>query len=692
MNNLLVLLLLISLSIFSPFAQQEHNGIPCGTDEMLYELYHDNPGLQQGIKNAAEELEAFTANYSQSPQSRSGTPCIIPVVFHVIHDYGNGNIDASQIYDAVNQVNIQLRKNNPDTTDIVPSFENIAADTEIEIRLAQLDPNGDCTNGITRTASALTNIGAHEVKSIIQWPPDQYLNIYVCNQAAGLAGHALLPSAADTIPEWDGIVMQHSYIGTIGTSSFFRRTVLTHEIGHYLNLQHIWGGNNVPGYYYLPVNSSANCGFDDQVGDTPETIGWSTCNLSSNSCSSLDNVQNYMDYAYCARMFTEGQKLRMHAALNSTVANRNNLWSQSNLEATGVKGDTAYLCNAAINSSKQIICQGETVEFSDVSYHGITSRNWTFEGGDITNSTDSVVAVQYNSPGTYDVSLQASNGLNNVSTSKLDYITVMPSPGTSTGLIESFETPSVVEGRWVVQYEDNPVKWQLANVGYNSSNSFTVDNLNAISGVNYAFHSTPFDASQMNEVVIFFDYAFARTSLNNTDKLKVQISSDCGETWATRKSLSANTNLYTTNDTLPNNTFVPTNEEWLETNLSVTSQNYLVDDLLIRFLFESDKGNSVYVDNIRISSDLTVGNSEFSDSQFNLYPNPAQHEINVDFGSEMSEGYLIIYDAVGSVVKKVNVQHKKELKIRTEDLPAGLYTLIFYSKNGKPTTGKLSIR
>lgn len=676
---------LIASFTFSLSAQHQHDGIPCGTDQMLYELYHDNPDLQSGIQSAAQELEGFTANYIQAPQQRSGNPYIIPVVFHVIHDYGTGNIDATQIYDAVQQVNIQLRKNNPDTTDINSNFQGIAADTEIEIRLAQLDPDGNCTNGITRTASSLTNIGDHQVKSLIQWPPDQYLNIYVCNQAAGLAGHALMPAAADTIPEWDGIVMQNTYIGTIGTSTFFRRTVLTHEIGHYLNLQHIWGGNNVPGYYYLPVNNANNCNFDDQVADTPETIGWSTCNLTASSCSSLDNVQNYMDYAYCARMFTEGQKLRMHAALNSTVANRDNLWSDTNLIATGVKGDTNYLCNAEINASSRVICQGESVTFSDVSYHGITSRTWSFSGGDITTSTDSSVTVVYNTAGNFDVSLEASNGVNDVSTTKTDYITVMPTPGTSNGLNESFETPSVVEARWVVENPENPINWETVQVGYNSSQSFSVDNFNGIDGVQYAFHSTPFDASQMNELAIFFDYAFARSTTENNDQLKVQISNDCGENWQTRRTLTALNTLNSTNDTFPSGEFIPTNDQWLEENVNISTPSYLVDDLLIRFLFESDEGNNIYIDNIRLSSDENVGISalELDDTELIIYPNPSNGEVTIDLGKSSPGGILKLANSLGQTIKTLDVNGQSKLKMSTKLHGKGIYTLSLYNSESQ---------
>ncbi|PHR46588.1 MAG: hypothetical protein COA32_10620 [Fluviicola sp.] len=674
-------LLLASLLITVLSFAQETERFPCGTDEMHQYLFEEHPEYNQGIIRANQKLEDFTAEFIQNHvNEKAGDPYIIPVVFHIIHDYGDGNIDDSQIYDAVEQVNIQFRKLNADTADIVQDFKSIAVDAEIEIRLAQLDPNGNCTNGITRTVSDLTNVGDHQVKSLIQWPPDQYLNVYVCNQAAGLAGHALLPSAADTIPEWDGIVMQHTYIGTIGTSTFFRRTVLSHEIGHYLNLQHIWGGNNVPDYYYLPVAEAANCNEDDGVADTPETIGWQTCNLSGTSCGTLDNVQNYMDYAYCARMFTEGQKLRMHAALNSSVANRDNLWSPANLAATGTDGTTDYLCEAKFTSNRRVVCAGETVTFTDISYNGVNQREWTFQGGDITNSTDSIVQVVYNTPGKYNVSLSSGDGVTTLNTSESEYIIVMENPGSVAGFNESFEAVSLIDTRWVIENSEMPINWERIDYGYNSDHSFYVNNFDGNKGLNYAFHSTPIDASVISQIKIFFDYSFARTSIGNSDLLKVQISNDCGETWATRRSLAA-LSLNTMSDTITSPFFPMNDADWEEEEVTVGTSSYMVDNLMLRFLFESDEGNNVYIDNIRISSSETVGLMDQSKDELQMYPNPTENKLNLALTEEYTNGKLEIYDVYGKLIKSENLTSELSQSLEL-NLAGGQYSVRFISSKG----------
>jgi hypothetical protein len=153
------------------FAQNE---LHCGTDEMHQKLFLEHPEYNAGIVNANNRLQQFTHEFSQNPPMKTG-PYIIPVVFHIIHNYGPENINDDQVHDAIRQLNIQYRKLNDDTTDIVQLFKSRAADCGIEFRLAQLDPDGNCTSGITRTVSDLTSIGDHQVKSLIHWPPNKYL-------------------------------------------------------------------------------------------------------------------------------------------------------------------------------------------------------------------------------------------------------------------------------------------------------------------------------------------------------------------------------------------------------------------------------------------------------------------------------------------------------------------------------------
>lgn len=670
-----ILLFVIAIAVSNSFAQQM---LHCGSDEMEQKLFHDYPEYQQGFLRSKKKLESFTKQFQENP-TKSGATYIIPVVFHIIHNNGAENINDSQIYDAIEQVNLQYRKLNPDTNQIVSAFQSIAADAGIEIRLAQIDPNGNCTSGITRTVSSLTYPGDHQVKSLIQWPPEKYLNIYVCFDAAGLAGHALMPAAADTIPEWDGIVMRHDYVGTIGTSDYFRRTVLSHEIGHYLNLYHIWGGNNVPNFYYLPVGGAGNCAFDDEVMDTPNTIGWSSCNLNATSCSSLDNVQNYMDYAYCALMFTEGQKVRMHAALNSPVAQRNNLWTPANLTATGTNDLVNQLCEAKFESSKQVVCQGDSVLFKDVSSHGVISRLWTFESGTVIGSiTNDTAVVFYNQVGTYDVTIKVSNGTDTLDLILTDYITVLPTQGSANGIMEGFEDNlTAFFDKWHVREVGQSTNWEIANLGYQSNQSIQINNFDGGSNQVYEFFSDPLDLSGFTTLAVAFDWAYAQRAINDADLFRVFISNDCGLSWQVKKTYSGTSLLKSVSQlwTIP---FTPNSlSEWASDTAMINGAVNFTDHTQLKFRFEGKGGNNFFLDNIRIGKLNELGLHEVdSESMFEIYPNPSEKEgfSTLKWKTGLTPHTIQLLDAQGRVVfEKNDLSDLNSLQIPFSGLRAGYY-------------------
>jgi PKD repeat protein len=684
-------LLLILLITYTAKAQEGHLG--CATDSLTFQTLLEKPEIiEKALKNRAF-LNEFTKQFSESQVSRNGDPYIIPVVFHVIHNYGPENISDAQIYDGIEQANIQLRKLNADTTDIVDAFKSIAADTEIEIRLAQIDPNGNCTSGITRTVSTLTYIADHSVKSLIQWPPDKYLNIYVCNQAAGLAGHAMMPAEADTIPEWDGIVMQHSYVGTIGTSDPFRRTVLTHEIGHYLNLQHIWGGNNVPNYPYLVVAQPENCDYDDEVDDTPLTIGWQSCPLDGESCGSLDNVQNYMDYAYCARMFTEGQKLRMQATLNSPIAKRNNLWQPENLIATGTDGNN-ILCDAQFSANKKLICAGESIEFMDESYHGITIIEWSFEGGSPNVSSETNPSISYDNPGTYSVTLTAYQGASSVTKTIENYITVLSTTGRELPLINTFEgyTDLADNNKWFTNDELASTTWNINNqVGYKSDKSVWINNFTLGSGRRDDLTSLTLDASQTDKLSLFFDFAFARTNADNEDELLIYLSSNCGNSWVLARRYRAVGGLFDLNTTgMTSDNFIPNESQWVSEEMEIP-QNYLVQNLMIRFQFRSGGGNNIYLDNINVAHPETVsGNLKKNSLRVNLFPNPAHDLVHVQT-SESISGTIQVFEISGRLVETI-APNGTLTDINVSNYPSGIYLYRLSDfQNNISQTGRFSV-
>ncbi len=669
----LVLPALLVLFNFIGIAQMHH----CGADEMHQDLYFNRVDLHQKIIANNSELEQFTQQYIQQAElnqyNKNGILYTIPVVFHVVHNYGVENVSDAQVLDGLRVLNEGFQMRNPDTALLISPFKEIAVDCQVAFKLAQLDPDGNCTNGITRHIDSSTYSGYHNVKDIVHWDPSKYLNIYITADAAGLAGHALVPSAADTVPEWDGIVLQHSYLGDIGTGNTVRSRVIVHEVGHYLNLQHVWGGNNVPNYPYLPVGDAGNCAYDDGVMDTPNTIGNSGQSLNTATCGSLDNMQNFMEYTYLNSMFTEGQKLRMHAALNSSIANRNNLWTSANLSATGVNGNTT-ICSVDFEASQRKFCAGESIDFTAIVPDNINTYSWFFEGGNPGVASDSAVTVHYNTPGIYEVKLVVNNGTNSDSIVETNFVEVFASPGQRNALIEDFEWVNNIEdSHWFVDEVSDT--WEVTTtVGKNSNRSVRLTNSNHFSGRKSNLYAKPIDLSHVNSLVLSFDYAFAKTAADNSDRMRVYVSQNCGQSWTIRKTLSPS-NIATVSDMVTSG-FVPEDEEWENVIINNISSSYFTSDFMVKFEFTAGGGNDVYIDNVNVYDPAQVGVEEQVDLSMMVYPNPTKGLVQIDLNRIQHNPVITIYDVSGKQVLNQAFQGEfVHLEVNTGNLTKGIYLI-----------------
>ena len=251
----------------------------------------------------------------------SANPDTIQVVFHVLHRGGAENISDAQILDAVRILNDDFNKRNSDTSQVIPAFQNSIGNAEIEFQLATTDPQGNPTTGIDRIYTTFVTPNNVDSFYLNQWDQSRYLNIWTAKVGAVQPYPVLSPASADSFPERDGVVIRPNYLGSIGTGSSTVSRALTHEVGHFLNLMHLWGNTNNPGI---------TCG-DDSVSDTPITKGFTSCPSDSNAmiCTAgvIENYQNFMEFSYCSKMFTQGQVTRMKDCLNSNVGNRNSLRS-----------------------------------------------------------------------------------------------------------------------------------------------------------------------------------------------------------------------------------------------------------------------------------------------------------------------------------------------------------------------------
>lgn len=613
--------LLASSTLVVSMVSMAQSGFTCGNNELhrMVSLHQDRPDRLQEIADGNAQLEAYTQQFINDPMRGGSSPYIIPVVFHIIHNNGGENIGDEQVRDAMRILNEDFNKLNTDWPNVNPAYLGIVADCEVEFRLAQLDPAGNCTNGITRTISALTNDGTQTMKDLIQWPRESYLNVWVSASADGAAGYTYLPGSVNS--GWgvaaDGIVILHDYCGSIGTGSLGRARALTHEVGHWLNLKHTWGNTNQPGV-------ASNCSDTDNVSDTPGTIGWTSCNLNGVSCGGLNNVENYMEYSYCCKMFTEGQKDRMLAALNSGIADRNNLWSPANLTATGVIG-IDILCAADFISNAEVVCAGDSVTFTDMSYNGVVSSDWDFPGASPATVSGSEVTVQYPSPGVYPVTLTAGNGINTVSSTQNNYILVLPASGAPAPYSQDFENVSSLgTNEWFVWNPDGAEGFALnTSAGYSGNKSIRLRNDVSDDGDKDELISTTYDLTGAVDIALTFRYAFARNDTSNDDVLRVWVSRDCGTNWSMRKQLKGSTTLPTVSE--QQSGFTPNNDsQWQLSTVDNISGNYAVADFRFKFSFQSNGGNNLWIDDINLN-DMAVGFAELaaSDVAMRVVPNPA---------------------------------------------------------------------
>lgn len=655
----------------------------CRTNEpaLLEQLHQNDPVVLNAMAQANVELEAWTAQYGEGERSTY----LVPVVFHVIHNNGPENISDEQIYDAMSILNEDFNKLNDDWDNVRPEFLSLVANIDIGFRLATRDPQGNCTKGITRTVSTLTNDGTQDMKDLIQWPRNKYLNVWVCANADGAGGYTLTPGTAAFFSAADGIVMNHQYVGSIGTGSASRSRALTHEVGHWINLEHTWGGSNNPGV-------ASNCSTDDGVSDTPNTIGWTSCNLSGATCgSALDNVENFMEYSYCSKMFTLGQRTRMIAALNSSTAQRNQLITSSNLAATGVSLP-ATLCAADFTSDARVICVGGSVTFEDISYNAVTSRTWDFSGGEPATSTAASPTITYNSAGVYPVSMTATDGTTSLTSTENAYITVLPVPGSTVPAVEGFETVSGLNGpEWYTENPDNDNTFGVTSVAsYSGSKSTRIVNSTSMDGRTDALVSTTYDMSAATAITVSFRYAYAKRTSTSDDVLNFYISNNCGEVWSLRKILRGSTNLTTggvlTSSFIPNG---PGQWGYAEvTNISSTSQ---IPGFRFKFEFVSDGGNNLYLDDINING-APVGVEELAPEggAMTVVPNPVSGPSQLRFNLEtIAHPSLEVIDMTGRVLVSRDLgtlpagQHRAELPT---DLSVGAYFARLRSGNSSEVT------
>ncbi len=412
----------------------------CGTLEAIEQLQKADPGFKTRMEQNERAIARYLSNPAKQHNRAGAATKIIPVVFHVVYNNASQNVSDAQLLQQLTALNKDYRRLNADTINDPSVFRQLGSDTGIEFALATKDPSGNPTTGITRTTTSTASfsvgtpnaVKANSTGGKDPWPNADYLNIWVCNLGGGILGYATPPGGPAAS---DGVVLLYSSLPGGSAAPYNLGRTATHEVGHYLNLRHIWGDEPA-------------CAQDDQVGDTPqqkgENYGCPTFPLISGAGASCTPgspgamFMNYMDYTddACMHMFSLGQGDRMLAALAT---------SRPTLQ-TSANTNTFY---ANFSASSTTIQAGSSTSFSDLSTGTPTGWSWSFPGAVTTTSTvQNPTNIRYNTPGKYPVTLTITKGSASNTRTTVRYINVtnpvnctdtlnLPLPGTGTLLTTS---------------------------------------------------------------------------------------------------------------------------------------------------------------------------------------------------------------------------------------------------------------
>ena len=606
----------------------------------------ENPDLQSN-----EEFEAWMAKQVEAWKNDVKPKIIIngvyqiPVVFHIVHRnteaVGVGrNLSVATVQSQVDVLNEDFRKifgtngynTHPD-----------GADTQIEFCLAKRRPDGsafveDGINRINGNAQGWGNgpFNTGFIDGTIKpftngqgYDPGVYMNMWICDISGGILGYAQFPttvlggmSCAPQNQTTDGVVMLYNSIGksavTGFTGPYSEGRTATHEIGHWLGLRHIWG--------------DGGCGVDDFCSDTPLSDASNFgCPTGHVSCGTVDMIENYMDYTddLCMNIFTYDQKMRMRIVLENSPIRASLITSDacippsvSDASIVNVTSPAGDNCPGSITPTVTIRNRGSSNLTSATIAYTInngapTNFNWT---GSITpgNQANVNLPAFTTTLGTHTFkaySLQPNGVADPDPTYDTTTIQFVVSNGIMPNYTQDFDggvfPPDL---RWsVVNPNGDCYEWiggtGVSSTGATNNASAMMPNYQNSTGQNEYLYTPIFilpcnaSAAELN-----FDLAYRQRNTAVDDRLRIEISLDCGNTWLA-------TPIYDKNgDTGPNplattpefnGYFIPTNAgQWRNEVISLmpfvtgTSQN-------IQFRFRATNagnGGNLYVDNIEFNA------------------------------------------------------------------------------------------
>lgn len=696
----------------SHVGHDHHPGEPCISHHVLNDQLQD-PEVRARYEAYQEALHRYV-NDPNTPVIREGEKRIIPVVFHILQKGGNENITKAKVLQQIQTLNQDYQRKNPDTVNTPVRFRDVAGRMNVEFRLATKDPLGNCTDGIVRvfTDNTVDVRNPTGFKALSYWNAYSYLNVWVVQSIGSLSdlgtvlGYAQFPGTG--LMSTDGITIIASNIGPATQGG---RTA-THEVGHWLNLIHIWGdaqcGND--GVADTPMAEGPNFGVCGNVGQPNHTQPYNlgVCDAEN---PNGEMFSNYMDYSSdpCLNMFSAGQVERMNYVLDGNTDGpgyRTYLVSAENLAGTGTADPYDYdavqcapipLFHFSQNSyaTTAMICEGQDVNFRGNAFNANTiDYNWSFPGGTPSTSTSVNPNVDYNTPGVYDVTLNVSNSSGSNSLTVPGMVVVSSNTAqfqSDWGYYDTFWEESGFNANYLVFDHDNTGRtWQFysgANGGSTGNESVRMVNYDNIEGRVDEFVTPSYNLSTVSNPTLKFRWSGAARNNTPADQLRIYVSTNCGETWGAPRVTWNNFALV--NSGVASNSYVPLPSSiWTDAEVSLGNSASNASNVRIKFQWTSGgNGNNFYIDDLTISGAPLSAEALEQEIGLQVAPNPTQHSTAISMVLEgESKVELTMMDVTGRKVMDVNAGQMSQGAHRFDvDMSAftpGIYFLRVAVNNG----------
>lgn len=677
----------------------------------LYAQIKRNCGTPLAIKEALQKHPNLIKRYQYIQQGNSITPFSnqkitrkksvskIPVVVHVVLKDPTKVTDA-QIQSQIDVLNQDYQFRNPDQSNIPDVWQSIAGNMNIQFCLAKRSPDNEPTNGIVRVKTNQSSFTITDAVKAVKhdntggadaWDSHRYLNIWICNLRGDFLGVGTPPVIYPDNEQ--GVVIQYNAFGTVGNllPDYNKGRSCTHELGHFLNLLHLWG-----------ESKDDACNLNDYIADTPPqkgpVYGAPTFPDLSDPCSPNAPgimINNFMGYVNDAsmNMFTQDQVDRARSALLNyhTDLLNSNACQPVHLERIdarlrSISSPRGKLCHNII--SPKITLQNfgtQTLNKVSIKYRIDNGQLKTFQWQGHLDSLDS---IQITLPqitateGTHQLQVitDQPNGTNDQRTDNDTLYTQFHlDPIMSAPYTEDFESGSFPPQGWTLYNPDQQLTWEQTNsAAFKGSHSIIMKNLDyAQNGPIDDIISPVIDIQNKDSAFLYFDLAAAVQSDpngNNTywDTLKVLISFDCGQTGTVIYKKSGK-QLITTEGQYKYE-FVPRSNQWRRDSIDLTDFLYRGPFRII-FRNISNFENNIYLDHIQLSAKNI--NPMLQEKKILVSPNPFTRLLQVQF-LDLPENLkaVSIYNTSGQLVSQKSqaaINSGNKINFYLKDLPAGIY-------------------